>query len=249
METLAETQPVRVDSFPGTPQAVVTPEPIVTTYSALSMFRNCRKAFECRHIRGLEPLQRDENLRFGSLIHDCLEKWHGGMNLAAIEEEIDKACWRRTTDPDVKQTWHYARAIMRGYAAKYPAEAWGVIALEKTFSGQIINPETGAASRSYVLSGKVDGIVKMPDGNYILEHKTASSIDGDYLDKLWMDFQVTLYTHYVERCLNIPIAGIIYNVLTKVKIRQSEGETAEEFTQRFMIACSKNKSGKSTATR
>ncbi len=229
---------------------ITEPEgPREITYSALSLFRNCRKAYEARHIKCLVPIHTDDNLRFGTLIHDCLEQWHGGMSLEAVMDDIDTACAKRNVDPDVKKAWHLARAIMRNYAAKYPKEEWEVIALEKTFTGPIINPETGAASRSFVLSGKVDGIVKLPDGNYILEHKTASAIDGDYLDKLWTDFQITLYAHYVEKVLGIPITGIIYNVLVKAKLQQSAGETEEEYRERYFALAAKNKSGKSSAVR
>jgi hypothetical protein len=223
--------------------------PTEITYSALSMFRNCRKAYQDRHIRNLEPIQTVETLRFGALIHQCLEWWHGGANLETVLAGIDSSCERRATDDEVKKAWHMARAMMRGYANRYPKEDWTPVALEKPFSGPIINPETGAASRSYVLSGKVDGIVSLPDGNYVLEHKTASSIDGDYIDKLWTDFQITLYAHYVERCLYIPIAGIIYNILGKTRMQQSAGETEEEYRERYFALCAKNKSGKSTATR
>jgi hypothetical protein len=219
------------------------------TYSALSLFRNCRKAYQLRNIRHLVPVQRNENLTFGALIHSCLESWHGGSGLDAVLDAIDAACPTRSTDPDVKAMWHLARAIMRGYARQYPSEDWSVLALEKTFTGPIINPETGVSSRTYALSGKVDGIVTRADGNYILEHKTASSIDADYLDKLWTDFQITIYAHYVERALNIPITGIIYNVIAKAKLQQSAGETEEEFRERYFALCAKNKSGKSTATR
>lgn len=220
------------------------------TYSALSMFRNCRRMFEYRYIKHLIPIKADDdNLRFGSLIHSCLEKWHGGASLTAVLEDIDRQCEKRSFDADVKQMWHLARAMMRGYAKAYPTENFNVIALEKTFSGPIINPETGAASRSFVLCGKVDGILNLPDGNYILETKTASGIDAGYLDKLWTDFQITIYSHYVERYLNIPITGIIYNVLVKAKLKQSAGETEDEFHERYLALAAKNKSGKSTAQR
>ena len=223
--------------------------PVEVTYSALSMFRDCRKAFQNRHIRQLVPVQTDDNLRFGSLIHNCLEQWHGGMSLDAVLDDIDHACERRAVDPDVKQMWHLARAMMRGYATRYPSEQWEVVALEKTFSGPIINPETGAASRSFVLSGKVDGIVKMPDGCYVLEHKTASAIDGDYLDKLWTDFQITIYAHYIEQTMGIPITGILYNVLVKAKLQQGKGETEEEYQERRAELLAKSKTGKTTAKR
>ena len=39
------------------------------------------------------------------------------------------------------------------------------------------------------------------------------TIDGDYLERLWTDFQITIYAHYVEQAMGIPITGIIYNVL------------------------------------
>ncbi|HOK47886.1 MAG TPA: LAGLIDADG family homing endonuclease, partial [Bryobacteraceae bacterium] len=83
----------------------------------------------------------------------------------------------------------------------------------------------------------------------VITHNTASQIDADYLDKLWTDFQITIYAHYVERALNIPITGIIYNVIAKAKLQQSAGETEEEFRERYFALCAKNKSGKSTATR
>ena len=79
-----------------------------------------------------------------------------------------------------------------------------------------MNPATGAASRSFVLAGKVDGIVRIGGEHFILEHKTAAQVDGDYLEKLWTDFQITLYAHYIEETMGIPITGILYNVLVKV---------------------------------
>ena len=52
-------------------------ELMTTTYSMWRLFRNCRKACEYRYLRDLVPLERDHNLAFGSVIHDCLEIWHG----------------------------------------------------------------------------------------------------------------------------------------------------------------------------
>ena len=52
--------------------------PMLTTYSMWSLFRNCRKACDWRYQRELVPLERNHNLNFGSLIHECLEIWHRG---------------------------------------------------------------------------------------------------------------------------------------------------------------------------
>ncbi len=221
----------------------------ISTYSMWSLFRNCRKACEYRYEIGLTPRDKDPNLSFGSLIHDCLQLWHGCGDLSAVIEHVDRACAGRTGDESAHRDWHLARAMMKGYATRYPREEFTVAALEKTFEGPIINPETGAASRSFVLAGKVDGIVRIGDDHYILEHKTASTIDADYLERLWTDFQIAIYSHYVEHALGIPITGVIYNVLGKARLQQSKGETEDEYHARRSELIAKSKSGTTTAKR
>jgi len=223
--------------------------PMVSTYSMWSLFRNCRKAVEWRHIEHLVPLEHDHNLHFGSLIHQCLELWHGDRDLAKVLDLIDRLCPNRAQDEDQKRDWHNATAMMKGYAARYPAEEFEIVALEKTFDGQIVNPATGAASRSFVLAGKIDGILRIGSDYFVLEHKTASTLDADYLERLWTDFQITIYAYYVEQTLCIPITGILYNVLVKARLQQGKGESEEEFQARRAELLAKSKTGKSTAKR
>jgi len=224
-------------------------ELMTTTYSMWSLFRNCRKAVEWRYLEHLVPLQRDHNLHFGSLIHSCLEMWHQRRDLAEVLQLIDRLCASRAQDEDRKRDWHLATAMMTGYAARYATDDFDVVALEKNFEGPIINPETGAASRSFVLAGKVDGIVCIGGDYFILEHKTAGQLDADYLEKLWTDFQITIYAHYIEHTLGIPITGILYNVLVKARLQQSKGETEDEFQARRAELLAKSKTGKTTAKR
>ncbi len=223
--------------------------PMVSTYSMWSLFRNCRKAVEWRFIEQLLPLLRDHNLHFGSLIHDCLELWHGERNLAKVLDRIDRLCPSRAQDEDQKRDWFNAAAMMTAYAEHYPTEEFEIVALEKTFQGPIVNPATGAASRSFLLAGKIDGIVRIGGDYFVLEHKTASQLDADYLEKLWTDFQITLYAHYIEQTLGIPITGILYNILVKARLQQGKGETVEEFELRRAELLAKSKSGKTTAKR
>ncbi|MCG3133833.1 MAG: hypothetical protein HMLKMBBP_01098 [Planctomycetes bacterium] len=221
----------------------------VTTYSMWSLFRNCRKAAQYRYVLDLVPIERDRNLAFGSLVHEALEIWHRTRDLAATLDHVDRACANRAGDEEQRRTWHLATAMLRGYAARYPTEDFEVVALEKTFEGEITNPATGAASRSFVLAGKVDGIVRVGDEHYLLEHKTAAVLDSSYLERLWTDFQVTLYSFYIEQTLGISIAGVLYNVLVKARLQQSAGETEAEFETRRAELIAKSKSGKSSAQR
>jgi len=135
-------------------------ELMTTTYSMWRLFRNCRMACKWRYIDELVPLERDPNLAFGSVIHDCLECWHGERDLAKVLDHIDRIYPNRAQDDHQQADWHLARAMMSAYAEHYPAEAFEVVALEKTFEGPIVNPATGATSRSFILAGKVDGIVR-----------------------------------------------------------------------------------------
>ena len=138
---------------------------------------------------------------------------------------------------------------MSAYAEHYPAEAFEVVALEKTFEGPIVNPATGATSRSFILAGKVDGIVRQDGQYFLLEHKTAAQIDASYLERLWTDFQIILYAWYLEQTLGITVSGIIYNVLVKARLRQGKGETEAEYEARRDELIAKSKTGKSSAKR
>jgi hypothetical protein len=225
------------------------PDTLTTTYSFWSSYRNCPQACAWRYLHELAPIERSQNLRFGSLIHQCLEHWHGTGDLAGTLELVETACRQSLGDPEVKAAWHLATAMLMGYVMRYPEEAFTVVALEKTFAGPLLNPETGHASRTFSLAGKVDGIVRLDGELFLLEHKTAAVVDGDYLERLWMDFQIRLYAYALEKFLGLRIAGVLYNILVKAKLRQGHGETEEEFRQRAAELAAANKSGKTTAQR
>ena len=222
---------------------------MTTTYSMWRLFRNCRKACELRYFDELVPIERDGNLAFGSVIHNALESWHKERDLQKVVDLLDAAYPERIRDEKQLADWHLAQAMMAAYASHNAVENFDVVALEKSFEGPIINPETKAASRSFVLGGKVDGIVKEGDEYFLLEHKTASQIDASYLEKLWTDFQIILYAWYLEQTMGIKISGVIYNVLVKAKLRQSKGETEAEFEARRAELIANSKTGKSSAKR
>jgi hypothetical protein len=223
--------------------------PLVSTYSMWSLFRNCRKAVEWRYLEQLVPTTRDRNLHFGAIIHECLQTWHQRRDVNEVLALIDRLCPNRLQDEDQRRDWHLAIAMMRAYATRHATEDFTIVALEKTFEGPIVNPATGASSRSFVLAGKVDGIVRIGNDYFVVEHKTAGQLDSDYLERLWTDFQITIYSYYVEQAMDIPITGILYNVLVKAKLQQGKGETEQEFQERREGLLAKSKAGKTTAKR
>lgn len=226
-------------------------------------------ACKYRYIHGLYKKDKDYKLWFGSLIHECLKVWHPENDISKIKPIIDKTCVvdqnRFDTDEeytaalaDAKKTRHYATAMMKAYAQRYPTEPFVVDAnmLEKEFDADI-------ARTNLKIKVKADGIVYIDDlglagheylagaeeGYYLLEHKTTSSIGAGYFDKLWTDLQIVLYSHYIQKQFDIELKGVLYNVLQKPLIRQAQGETEEEFEERRQQLIAKSKTGKTSAKR
>ncbi len=226
------------------------------TYSALRAFRNCRRMYDLRYNRQLAPLEQDDSLALGSAFHNCLELWYKRDPNALLERTaadildfIDRSYPDRVTDDWQRKNWHLIRAMFLAYIERYPGENFSVVAVEREFRAPIVNPETGCASRTFIMRGKVDALLEFNGRYFIIEHKTASSIDGGYIERLPMDFQVMLYSDYLSQAMNIKIAGVLYNVVGKAQIKQGMGETEEQFLERRADLIAKSKTGKSTAKR
>ena len=222
------------------------------TFSSLKTYLNCRKKYEFRVIKKLVPISdKSEALFFGSIWHNMMEIYHdpdGGdisEKFDAIKNAMRKALPNMNTDDKDMQTFMRLDAMMQGYIDKW-YDDFRVLSVEHEFDQPIFHPATSRKSRSFIMRGKVDGLVEMPDGDlYILEHKTADRIDGSYIEKLPMDFQTHLYAMYLSRMIGRPIVGVLYNVIQKTKIRRRDGWTDEEYKQRYEKACKDNNSGKS----
>ena len=243
---------------------------LLTTYSMWSSFRNCRRAAYWRYTRNLVPLESADALNFGKLIHRLLEEWHqaplpvrepqpANIRVFALIDKLIPAAARKRGSRELAD-WHLARAIMRGYINRYTVSdgGWTTVLVEHQFEGPIINPTTNAQSRTFYLGGRVDGVVRTSDADslgieagalWLLEHKTAATINADYISKLWTDFQTALYALYIERTTGRRVAGVMYNVLAKAKLKQRAGETEAEYQEKLTEACAKNKSGKSSLKR
>lgn len=238
-----------------TRQARPTTMKNVLTYSALNTFRNCPRKYKHRYLDHLRRPERPDALAFGSVVHGALELWYRQAvdmptvtRLYRVFDYIDAQFPQREGDEKQKHQWHLARAMFAGYVDRYEQEEFEVVEVEKEFQAEIRNPVTNRLSQTFTIAGKADGIVRVSGELYLLEHKTASAITSDYLDRLWTDTQIALYSHYLRE-LGYPIVGVIYNVLLKTRLKQKAGETEQEFEARRAELAAKNKSGRSTAKR
>ena len=139
-----------------------------------------------------------------------------------------------------REEWLTERAILlysiAGYNWRYAADDYEVVAEEIPFSLPVRNPATGRALPNVTIVGKIDKIVRSPQGLlYIDDHKsTSSSLDSD--STLWshlnLDTQTTLYP-FAARTLQLEgkleiygikatdplITGVRYDVWHKPGIR------------------------------
>jgi hypothetical protein len=148
-----------------------------------------------------------------------------------------------------------AEALLRGYDARWLDDAAGVevLAVEAEFRAPLINPETGAASRTWQRGGKIDAVIRGADGRVlIVEHKTASEDIGPgsaYWKKLRMDGQVSGYFLGAD-ALGFHADACLYDVIGKIALRpyqigkkRSEPETATEYLARCLESIAEDPNG------
>jgi len=124
--------------------------PMLTTSSART-YRACPRRYYYSYELGAKARRRGGALAFGTLIHKALEAWlTNGLDaaLAAIAQ------------PTYSYDDAKAEAMVRGYDARWIAADYDVLEVEKEFVTELRNPATRAPSRTWMLAGKLDGIVR-----------------------------------------------------------------------------------------
>lgn len=120
------------------------------TQSSMRSYRSCPRKFYYRYVMRRRPLRRPDTLATGTSIHEALDVFRrtsgdlGAAKRALVTEDM----FVRAKE----------EAMLVGYAARW-GRPTGVIAVEKQFRIPLVNPETGASSRTFSLGGKVDVIV------------------------------------------------------------------------------------------
>lgn len=180
------------------------------TNSRLRVYRECERKHDIMFRQRIRPVRDGEALRFGSLIHLGLEQWWLGKGLegamAAVSVESDPF-------DRVK-----AEELLRGYDAHWGEPPDDVIGVEVEFRAPMLNPQTGAASRTWTHAGKIDALIP----SVVIEHKTTSESISDDSDHYWqrlaLDFQVSGYVIGAES-LGHDVQATLYDVLKKSTLR------------------------------
>jgi hypothetical protein len=211
------------------------------TYSRLATVRRCPRKGYFRYELGLTRDVDADYFRLGKAFHRGLElhgQGHGAD--AAIEgatESYDTV--PASLDP---YTWDVERAkvvgLLAGHFWRYENDDLRVTATELPWRMPLRNPDTGAASRTFELAGKIDALAQLPDGRLaVLEYKTAGEDVGPkaaYWLRLRGDAQISMYM-LAARALGYDIATVLYDVTRKPTIKPRQIPLLDEDDQKVVL--------------
>ena len=194
------------------------------TSTRLGTQRRCPRMHYLRYELGLARIRQADPLRIGSAFHLGQQRYNEGLEptdaLAAAVDGYDvKPEWASEHEWQVER--ETVRALLCGHWWKYENDGLEMLAPEQAWEMPLVNPETGRQSRTYVLAGKIDGIVRLGDGRLaVLEYKTCSEDigpDSQYWLRLRADPQIGMY-YLAARHLGYDVACIVYDVTRKPTI-------------------------------
>ena len=182
--------------------------------SELTSFLTCRLKWKYCYKDLLAPLQNDEKLRIGSAVHVAIADWFTNkeVNFDNFKTEYFKDFRPENITEDLiseYSVWvYFVEKLARELEEMYKDTK--VLFTEKEMNACI--PRTG-----FRYFCKIDGGVLINNTRFIMEHKTASSFDSDYLFNLQINNQPTGYlwcANRLEKSLD-KYVGIVYNIILK----------------------------------
>lgn len=184
------------------------------SYSRLERLQKCPKLEYWERVMGLSS-PATEAMRGGTEWHGVLEEWYDGC-LPLIEDNLA------------------LHGMLTAYRQHWGDDNdWQTIVTEQEVCGSLYHPTTRRKVPGVRVKAIIDLIVRDADGNHwIVEHKSKSSIDANYIASLWMSRQAQIYAIWAEQELGIHISGVIYNLAVRPGIKRKVGETDEEFAAR-----------------
>ncbi|MFA6135246.1 MAG: PD-(D/E)XK nuclease family protein [Phycisphaerae bacterium] len=210
------------------------------TSTRLTTLRKCPRLHFLRYELGFSRIRTATPLRFGGAFHAGLEANNRGASDATVMECAlagyqAMPTWADPTDWAVE--CETLKALLSGHLWRYGADNLEVVAVEMSFDIPLVNPATGKASSKFTLAGKIDAIVRLPDGRLaVLEYKTAGediAPDSEYWLRLRCDGQISQYV-LAARAMGYDVATVLYDVTRKPTIRLRQNETPEAYGQRLL---------------
>jgi len=206
----------------------------IITNSQLKTFHACQRLHHLQYRLGFRSAVDDPTAAFGNVFHAGLEAWwrahqvddnalaNAQEAIAARAHEIDAVALAK------------AELLIVAYDLRWsPAMAdLQVMAVESPFNAPM-RTLTGRFAKRMRVAGKIDAVVKRHSDRsiWLVEHKTTGadlSPGSTYWQRLRMDSQVSLYFDGAAANGYAPVAGCIYDVVSRPEQRPHAATPADK---------------------
>ncbi|MFL5818012.1 MAG: ATP-dependent helicase [Conexibacter sp.] len=187
-------------------------EGLVLSASDIDTYRTCPLKYKFARVFRI-PQEPTLNQRFGILVHQVLERFHGDDGPRTVEEMLGllDAGWRRGgfggSEQEIQLRGKAADALTR-YCERFDAEEAQPTFFERSFSFQL---------GRHVLRGRVDRVDRLPEGGWeLIDYKTGRPKTPAQLEQ---DVQLSLYAVAAQEAWQLGEArGAYYYVLDDAKV-------------------------------
>lgn len=131
----------------------------ILSVSSMKEYRACNRRYYFSSELRLRSIEDALELRYGTVWHIGLEVWWKRVNLDAAITAMREAYAKHAID------WVDAirlEELLRGYDARWRNEPLRVRGVEVPFRTALVNPKTGAESKTWELGGRIDAIIEAP---------------------------------------------------------------------------------------
>ena len=180
--------------------------------SDIDTYRTCPLKYKFARVFRI-PQEPTLNQRFGILVHQVLERFHGDDGPRTVEEMLGllDAGWRRGgfggSEQEIQLRGKAADALTR-YCERFAEEEAQPTFFERSFSFQL---------GPHVLRGRVDRVDRLPEGGWeLIDYKTGRPKTAAQLEQ---DVQLSLYAVAAQEAWQLGEArGAYYYVLDDAKV-------------------------------
>lgn len=182
------------------------------TNSRMACARTCLRKHFIRYECGIRHAVDDVPRKIGSA-------FHRGRELDALGRDGLECVREFGLDQYDEEV---VLRLLVGHRWRWESEPLEILAGELPFDLPLTNPETGGETPIWRRAGKIDAIVRLPDGRLaLLEHKTTSedvSPGSEYWTRVRIDQQNVGY-FIAARELGYDVQTVIYDVVRKPSIQ------------------------------
>lgn len=189
------------------------------SHSTIKKWKHCKRAYNYHLVENIEPRVHAIQLYRGTIVHKMIEtNANGGdwkIHLKEVEKFLDTLMIEEMEDiTEYKNLREDLEKIMKGYFERYADDGLVYTHTELELEYPIF---PGRA----VLTAKVDGIVRRPDGSHwIMEHKSHKKFPSE--EFRFTATQAMFYFWLLQKLGYPKISGIIWDYVRTVTPNEPE---------------------------